>query len=577
MNEEIIPLSDSDLPDGYIALDYIEVTGTQYIETSSKGTQKTRVKCEFMHTAISDGAIYGARNTTSSNNFSFRVIQGNWQPAYIQLLNPEPAIPADHNWHMVDHNKQAFYLDGVKIVESTAASSFNTGYNICIGQIKASAGMYPGCARFRYFQIYEDDVLTVNLVPCISPSCEIGMYDKVEGKFYGNAGTGQFIAGHYTFDLASSIVFSSPESFTITPTGEWEGMLTYSTNTLDWYEVLPDGTISSAIQDNENKIYFRGTGNTVITGSVSNRWIIEGSQVKCRGNIQTLLDYIKVDTKTSFLMGDRSFAGMFSLNSALVSAPELPATELSQKCYMGMFWQCSKLVVPPYELPAQYLTFQCYSDMFAQCSELASAPIIGATKAAEKSCANMFMDCVKLTKAPELLATTLGESCYEDMFMGCTSLLEPPVLPALTMQKNCYNGMFYDCPNLKVYTNKGGAHWIEYRIPQSGPGTSAEGALTDMFKYTGGTVPSTPALNMTYYLERTAPTKKRNVIKPRHGQTEPTIEDLEEYELGYCGGALYIRENDAIVKISGGGGGSAGDMYVDQDELEEMLNGVFGQ
>jgi hypothetical protein len=71
--------------------------------------------------------------------------------------------------------------------------------------------------------------------------------------------------------------------------------------------------------------------------------------------------------------------------------------------------------------------------------------------------------------------------------------------------------------------------------------------------------------------------RRGNVIKPKHGSTPPQVEDLEEYELGYHGGALYVRENDEIVKISGGGGGSAGDIYIDQDELEEMLNGVFGQ
>ena len=69
-----------------------------------------------------------------------------------------------------------------------------------------------------------------------------------------------------------------------------------------------------------------------------------------------------------------------------------------------------------------------------------------------------------------------------------------------------------------------------------------------------------------------------NVIKPKHGSSPPTVNNLEEYELGYYGGALYIRENGTIIQISGGGGGgggSASDAYVDREELENMLDGVI--
>lgn len=64
----------------------------------------------------------------------------------------------------------------------------------------------------------------------------------------------------------------------------------------------------------------------------------------------------------------------------------------------------------------------------------------------------------------------------------------------------------------------------------------------------------------------------RNVIKPKHGSTPPQVEDLEEYELGYHGGALYVRENDEIVKISGGGGNEDFEPFADWNAKE----GEFG-
>ncbi len=35
----------------------------------------------------------------------------------------------------------------------------------------------------------------MDLVPCISPNNEVGMYDMIGEQFYGNSGSGAFTAG----------------------------------------------------------------------------------------------------------------------------------------------------------------------------------------------------------------------------------------------------------------------------------------------------------------------------------------------------------------------------------------------
>lgn len=65
-----------------------------------------------------------------------------------------------------------------------------------------------------------------------------------------------------------------------------------------------------------------------------------------------------------------------------------------------------------------------------------------------------------------------------------------------------------------------------------------------------------------------------NVIKPKHGTRAPLTTDLQEFELGYYNGSLYIRENDAIKKISGDGG-TGGEVYIDQEEFDAMLDEIF--
>ena len=59
----------------------------------------------------------------------------------------------------------------------------------------------------------------------------------------------------------------------------------------------------------------------------------------------------------------------------------------------------------------------------------------------------MFSGCTGLTRAPELPATILSEDCYHRMF-EYSGLTQAPVLPAATLIGQCYGGMFDHCTNL---------------------------------------------------------------------------------------------------------------------------------
>ena len=100
----------------------------------------------------------------------------------------------------------------------------------------------------------------------------------------------------------------------------------------------------------------------------------------------------------------------------------MPAMNLAESCYEGMFYMCSGLETPPSILPATTLTSSCYASMFDGCSSLQSAPV--------------------------LPATTLASGCYSRMFKGCGSLEAAPVLPARHLVARCYTEMFRDCSNL---------------------------------------------------------------------------------------------------------------------------------
>ena len=96
---------------------------------------------------------------------------------------------------------------------------------------------------------------------------------------------------------------------------------------------------------------------------------------------------------------------------------------------------------------------------------------------------------------------TMATRCYSYMFVNCTGLTAAPALPATTLADNCYNSMFGDCTKLKLSATQTGSYTKAYRIPTSGTGVVATGALTNMFANTGGTFTGTPEINTTYYLD----------------------------------------------------------------------------
>ena len=155
------------------------------------------------------------------------------------------------------------------------------------------------------------------------------------------------------------------------------------------------------------------------------------------------------------------FYYMFNECIALETAPELPATELVERCYEGMFNGCTSLTTAP-ALPATSMERRCYSQMFTDCTALETAPALPALNLAESCYSYMFQGCSSLTAAPALPATVLAETCYNSMFERCTSLVTAPELPALDLANGCYSSMFSYCSNLnyvKALFTSAPAYW----------------------------------------------------------------------------------------------------------------------
>ena len=165
------------------------------------------------------------------------------------------------------------------------------------------------------------------------------------------------------------LTFRSNSSFSLKvndSTKHWNGTLYYSTDLETWHEW--DGT--TILNSVDNKLYLRGKGNTVITGNNQNyKWVLEGSNIGCTGNIENLLDWEAVESGNHPSMASYCYAYLFYDCANLTSPPALPATTLADYCYAGMFSGCTALASAP-ALPATTLAYYCYNGMFRGCESL---------------------------------------------------------------------------------------------------------------------------------------------------------------------------------------------------------------
>ena len=198
------------------------------------------------------------------------------------------------------------------------------------------------------------------------------------------------------------------------------------------YEYYKNGywepyNISDAItlENNGDKVYFRGS-RSLQSDENFMQFSITG-RVAASGNINSLLSsdeavYKNIYDYSAFeIANSHTFYKLFYNCTALIQAPELPTTTLTEWCYYNMFMDCTSLTQAP-ELPSTNLAERCYG--------------------------SMFENCTSLTQAPELPATTLANYCYIAMLSGCSSLVQAPELPATNLVLYCYYGMFWDCTKL---------------------------------------------------------------------------------------------------------------------------------
>ena len=180
------------LPDEYQEVEYIQSSGSQYINTGVNPKIKPRVIMKMAMIDPRDSDYFGNSAINGSaffGNFSAYSLMY-YRYGSTSALNTGISVK-QNQWHEWDIS-QSVYLDGDLRYTTTNTYTYNSSQtNICIFKCRNYATY-----QLAYFILYDGEEKVREFYPCYRKSdSAIGLYDKVTNKFYPNSGRETFIKG----------------------------------------------------------------------------------------------------------------------------------------------------------------------------------------------------------------------------------------------------------------------------------------------------------------------------------------------------------------------------------------------
>lgn len=193
----------------YEYLEYIESTGTQYINTGILASDYPNgLNYEFTGVVssenMSDEWLWGALDngkrsgnlliSDSYNNLSLYVGGTSTTVKQVNLVT-DAKITLTAFASSKNPGAATLTLNGVESTTSSSGLEICDMPNVNIYLLKCNgSSKIPAKAKVYNFKIKTSDgILLRNFIPCKNSSGVVGLYDQIDNKFYENAGTGEFI------------------------------------------------------------------------------------------------------------------------------------------------------------------------------------------------------------------------------------------------------------------------------------------------------------------------------------------------------------------------------------------------
>jgi len=174
-------------------VDYLESTGTQYIDTGITLTNNHSVEVDYQLTSasqnrkgifgglVTNGARFGALLSPSNNYLEFGYGSTNvWY---------QPGLP-DTKRHVMKQEKNLLYFDG-SLAYTFNTATFTQTFTAPLGNFNYT-NYYPATAKYYSSKWWDGNTLVRDYKPAIDENGVCFWFDRVQHIIYDNAGTDAF-------------------------------------------------------------------------------------------------------------------------------------------------------------------------------------------------------------------------------------------------------------------------------------------------------------------------------------------------------------------------------------------------
>lgn len=424
--DEILYQSENVLPDTYQEVEYLEASGTQYIDTNFTPNINTKAYAEFYVSAIPCGLYSSDSGASLSTNFSSYISgSGKWR-----FGSGVATVPISNNsFYTSLQDKTGITINGTNFYDyDTTINDFTSTKTITL--LRTNTVGFKG--KIYKFKLYDENNIVRNFIPCYRKSDdEAGMYDTVNDVFYTNDGTGEFAVGADVDVLNTKIesiltektVKIKPENIkkdvkVLGITGTYEGSSGFPP---DWSELGYSETPQNILDDFDYSKDIKDNWDSSVT-NLSNKFNQDLNLI-----YMPLVDTSNATNMSGFLSGCSNLKDLPLLNTG-------NATNMQ-----GMFQGCSSLKTVPLFDTGKVTNM---ISMFGQCQNLEEIPLFDTSKVT--SMFSTFSQCENIKSIPQFDTKNVNNMFV--MFQGCKNLEDFPVLNANKVTN--FMSMFSQCTKL---------------------------------------------------------------------------------------------------------------------------------
>lgn len=185
------------LPEGYTECEYLESTGTQYIDTGINPNIKPRVVANLAFTRKNfDTDFWGNNNLDGSAYYSNFAYCGLRYQRYgsLSYFGSSKTAPINefHIWDVSDK----CYLDGNLLFSTSNVYTYNPAQSTILvfaAWRNNNAIWYKSAYRLNSFELYDGDNIVRNFIPALDNTGKPCLYDTISQTPFYNQGTGEFL------------------------------------------------------------------------------------------------------------------------------------------------------------------------------------------------------------------------------------------------------------------------------------------------------------------------------------------------------------------------------------------------